>query len=83
MVARRTVWLRVAAIAALLAYAAAPRQADLRRFDPADMASPGTTGQTSKRNCARLYQQLKLAIGPPAWSTGEPSCRTKKEKPRT
>jgi hypothetical protein len=38
MVARRTVWLLVATIAALLAYAAAPRQVDLRGFDPAEMA---------------------------------------------
>jgi hypothetical protein len=42
MMARKTVRLLVATIAALLAYAAAPRSADLRGFDAAEMARLGT-----------------------------------------
>jgi hypothetical protein len=38
MVAKMVAWLPVAAIAVAVAYAAAPRSADLRGFDPAGMA---------------------------------------------
>jgi hypothetical protein len=65
MVARRTAWLPVAAIAALLAYGVDRAQAMAYR----DARGAGITAQDWSNTEAQLreaYQQLQLATGPPA-----------------